>query len=120
MPVLPSEATGVTSAVPGGEAGPVVPVTGCVSHSRLAMYRLVPSEYAVSPSATMVTGSPLPRLEPLRSNVSTVSIELPVYDAAAGWLTSAQFTSPVRVIAPVVTSYRGSHWLSLARVIAVG
>lgn len=44
----------------------------------------VPSEYTVSPSATMVTGSPLPRLEPLRSNVSTVSIELPVYDAAAG------------------------------------
>src|SRR5215467_1585058 len=106
MAVSPGERIGMTSVPLPVARPPAVPCTGstgCVGHSRLAMYRLVPSEYTVSPSATTVTGSPSPRLDPVRSKVSTVSMELPEYDAAAGWLTDAQSTCPVRVTAPVDT-----------------
>jgi hypothetical protein len=57
--------------------------------------------YTVRPSVTTLTGSASP-MPPVRSTVSTLSSEVPVY--SGGWLTRSQGTLSRRRAEPFVTS----------------
>src|SRR5215470_13388250 len=80
------------SSVVGGCVGRGPSTVGMAAPRSLATYRLLCVPYTMSPSATIDTGSPVPRFGAVRSKLSTVSMEAAEY--VGGWASAEQPTWP--------------------------